>query len=1014
MLLFLPVSAAAQAVERLDITVTLADNRPLRGVYVEVTHPSYGYMGSGETGITGVAEISGYFPDGIYDIYIQKGNVDDTLSRTVDYLSGGMVGGVFVQPLTVSFSSDFPFSADLLRLKLEKPNGSPVENMYVELSRSGSYVGSVTSGADGICTFDGSFTALPEGEYKIVAIPEYSYPPPIGGPYLETELVFSLSESSSSFLEGQFIRDVRFEIRIPERVMSISVFESMPGEFTVPDTTKPVSDVSVSINSFDDPDDYAYASTGSDGIARLPLTTRSSGRFSISAYSDEKGHTYREIDIPAGRDDFAATLVFPSVDAEIEVSLVDSSGDPVTAQVDENDYSMTWVHCYSVNGDLPLSFDGQVKKDESSVKIDVIGGVRYQCSAYFGEEYAVQEVEVLAVSDSTVAATLSITEAGALATFQFIDGNTRQPIVSDRQLDVSCWTDPYRDGEPSGPIVNHGAYSLTENATAQLSLIEGVSYYCYARFLTEEEQQFNSLAIGDYVDPGEFEIIAEQGLQRAIPLKSSDAQITLCLKGVDGQPVTRGFAYIFSPGSFSGGDDDEQEEPGASATPTPDGGGKAFDSDGDDSNVFDDIHAHRELDASGCAQIGAFSGREYFANAQPDGSTVDVIYPAERYVSPLETGESRELSFQLTQPNYTLTLTADPDSQFGEYRLEDVDFPFCYAEDGDGVFSFSESLETEALVLRLAVNKRDPQTFHVSCGLIFDDEEGGIGQGFFEDFFFTPKKRTESGAVAVLFDEAEPNFPESTAEVRNNTETRVTLPDGSKATFQVSAIAESGQGAFTYQSGRSSRAQSAQYDLLRQFDLKIRNDGELKERPNKPIQFCFLLDTEKLAELGVSPEAVKIGRIDEDTGRYILSETTIRTETDEDGSTRTFACGSLDHFSIWSTIIDVGEKLKAEAPSKVRIRAPRKVRAGKKKRRANNRKWRVVFTAPEGAEETSRFVFEYNFKKKQCRKGNFKKQIGFTGTGPLFVKSRKRSLCGRVKAVGGLASNTASRRRKVQ
>ena len=58
----------------------------------------------------------------------------------------------------------------------------------------------------------------------------------------------------------------------------------------------------------------------------------------------------------------------------------------------------------------------------------------------------------------------------------------------------------------------------------------GNDYRCFARFLGQNDSNFSSVAIGDYANPGEFEIQnASDGQVIDVELRQADSLIQVCL-----------------------------------------------------------------------------------------------------------------------------------------------------------------------------------------------------------------------------------------------------------------------------------------------------------------------------------------------------------------------------------------------------------------------------------------------------------------------------------------------------
>ncbi|MCB0329867.1 MAG: hypothetical protein KDD70_09390 [Bdellovibrionales bacterium] len=995
----LPAIALAVGPDRVDVTVYRNGSSPARNVLVEVI--PYGESDpivQGYTDEDGVSRLVGPFNEGSYDLRFSKFDQVQYAPFNLNNEDYIFEGPTSIYPIEVFFQPDPQFSLDLFSLQI-RAAGSPASGVNVSLSNGAQINQQCTTDAQGFCGFELFHDGFPAGLYTVSTSLGSPNPVP-GGLFVDTSLQVEFSEGTSTFQFGGYEKFEALDLQAASRTLAVSVYEGLTGNPQVPDLSKPLSNITVSTQSYINQNETSSALTDGTGKTFIPLSPTASGLFSVRADSQTTGSAFAEVLVPADGSNAEAVLAVSSTDAYISLSLVDgASGAPIVAETDSNGNSTTYVDCYSEDPSDPSYFSAQVLPGNSSATVTARGGSTYRCSASLSSQFSVQEVEVIALPGQRVGANLRIFQAAEEVTIQFVDFESGLLLPAPNEFEVSCFADPYQTGSIQGLEINHSALGSTNGAQVVLGLVNGVAYSCFASPTFLSGQQFSLLGLGDYAGPGSFEIQTLISPQQEgspivqVPVRRVDAQLVICLEDSLGNPVA-GTGYAFTPG-------EDFSLQVTSSGPI-------------ESNLNDDLFSDTALDASGCATVGAFSGRDYYVNALPDPTLAVPLLPGEKYVSGLTAGETRTIRIRLKDSNFSLQVAVDPSSSLGGYSLSDsaFDYGFCVAEDGLGASSTTEifDIPTKSFTLPLFVKKKSPDTLFVSCALFFNNPAGGAGLSFSKNTLYMPPTKKSTDSISLIFDRATPNFPETTLEVRNDAVSRVVLPDGSIATFPIGGISTSGQGSLTFQIPKTALGLSSQLLLLKRFDFSIKTDGVNVTVPNIPPYFCFYLEPEILKLFNGSAENVKLARINEQN-RLVITETKIRTRTDGDGSVRQFACGYLDHFSIWAAMLDTAQALKATTISNVRISPPKAVKTSKTKKATAN-KWKVRFVAPSGSTDVSRFAFEYDSNRKRCRTGEFKKQTAIAGTGPFTVNWKKNALCGRLKTAGGASSKVVFKKKK--
>lgn len=987
-LLCFPLTVLAQSVDRLDFYIETSQGDPVRNALVEPEHFGIGSLGAVYTDDLGLAQFVGPYPESDMGIDVSKNEESTSDFRSISYSLGFFDGPLRVQAFTVIF--DPPYRLDSYSISVVAGT-QPAPGVEVEITGN-SISETCTTNSQGVCALTHFPENFPEGDYSVTAFGSRPNSPLPGGTYFDTSISPFISVNNSSYQNGGFEKIDLIDLTqnmvsqpSNDRSVIVKVYEPLDTDPSSPDVDKPVGGVNLRTRSYNDPSIGTFATTDSDGTGILELPADASGTFTLEAYSQLTDSLFQEFVLPPGTEDFVVTLVLPTVDSSAIISIISSTtGQPVNSETDSDGNSTTWIDCLSTDPTSPSFFSAPVPPGENEAIVPLVGGKTYICSTSITESVAVQEALVSVDPNGRAKATLFVTPTTSLVRLIFEDSKSQEPISNGTEFDIACRTYPFSGEAFDGAFFNHSLFASTSKGTAVLELVDGIQYSCFARLIGSGGELLSTLQIGDYRSPGEFTVGPEvngesvSGKTLLVPVSRVDSEIQVCLRNTNGAPLT-GSASIFSPSE------------------SPDGVLTISDTNG---STFSDIFQEGKIDSDGCTNLPAFTGRDYFVQANPDVQPAGTIIPGQLLVSGLKEGKIKKVTVKLKRANFTLSAIVDPASGL---NLSEVDYGFCHVEDSTGAGATTELLEDGAFTLELRVNKKKPQPFFISCGLFFDGSSSLNGTAYSNSFIFTPPKKSGEGSVQVLFDSPQVNISKTLFKVRNDSETNFTLPDGSTASFPVHAISSNGQGSFVFETPKTAAGISSQFLFLSRYDFSIRNNGVSQSIPGTPPYFCFYLDPGRLKSLGASASSVKIARLN-DFGQLVVSDTKIRTQVGSEGTIRQFACAYLDHFSLWNVMVDVGSELKATTATKLRIKPPRR---GKGSKTAN--KWKVKYQAPEQADSLSRFIFDYNFNRKQCKKGKFKKHSLITGTDSVFIRSKRGTLCGQVRTPGGGASNLASK-----
>ena len=770
---------------------------------------------------------------------------------------------------------------------------------------------------------------------------------------------------------------------VPTRIVELRVYEARNGDPNQPDITKPVADLWVDAFPIDATNSGPFVNTRTDslGIAPMGFYADTTGRYGISVWGDGISSTFFEHDFVAEASTAPITIGVVKADRSLSIELVNSSDDsPFPAP---QDYGAN-IYCHKDDGINLLYFDGYVEPGQSQATVSVVDGGVYTCSAWVGEEYPASEVRIDLDSQQSQTVSIPVLQAESSVTFRVLNQNGER--VQD-QFEVSIWTDPFASTGDSNGGVNHYGWGVSENQEVTIPTISGQTYYGHIRFpspsedmpltFTEESLLMEPGAINPIVAPA-----SGNNTVHNVTAKQADGFVEVILYGIDGRPVSGGYAFAHAPLQ----DIDETGE-----TPPPTGGG--------------DIIVDRNLDALGTALIPVIAGKTYFFNAGPyfeaDEFPENIIFPpGQEFIYELGTG-TPQLEFFLTEPNYTLTVKS---SFPNGVDTGGIDFIGCHAETSSGTASFVERFEVGDLKVQLSVNRRDPQIFVGGCYAIIEGADHTVGEEYFQEFTFRPRANTRTGTIEITFQEAQEFFPEETETFQLDEGKTFTFGDEStRLITPPGAFGANGQGSIKVGSATGYHAVGNKRPLS-VWNITPRNgNNEIVEIPDKPAQLCFKVNPERLKKFNASAESLVISRYDPKKKEWFPKATSLITdETTGEQS----VCALIDHFSIWGNIVDVIREGRSRGPTALKFRPPKasKKKSAKKIKKSGSR-WTILFEPPTGALATTPYEFQYSStnSKKKCEKTTeFKKSARLEETERFRIKaSTSRGLCGRLRVVGG-------------
>lgn len=443
-------------------------------------------------------------------------------------------------------------------------------------------------------------------------------------------------------------------------------------------------------------------------------------------------------------------------------------------------------------------------------------------------------------------------------------------------------------------------------------------------------------------------------LETSLVFQEADASIEVTLYDTDGETSIDGFASVFSR------------------------------ADGD----LPALWTRDRIVAGQSLILPAVSGRRFRVEAGPtsQGDTVK-FRPKPVFVTP-EANENVVVNLELSEPNYTIQVFPKPQDGQGEsVDISTFDFVRCFAYNARREQVSADELdESGAVSLSFHVNKRNiSESFRVGCNAIASLT--GESSRFFGEKAVRSKAKKKKGTIRVPLFPVGTSYPEQMDVVDATSFEEVVFPDG-QATLDISpgAFASTGSVDLAVKTATEWQA-NTDAQPLDAWDIRPTKNDQVVETPSETVELCMPIDADRLGELGLEEDSVVLARFDEEEQQWITVPTNLVGE-----SSARFACGILDHFSVWGTIVEVLEELVETVPTNFSVKS----KANSKGKVQCTFKW----DAPESEfAESIPYVVRYSKSKRknQCLdlESENLTEVEVLGNSKLTVRS-SRGCCGEV------------------
>lgn len=336
-----------------------------------------------------------------------------------------------------------------------------------------------------------------------------------------------------------------------------------------------------------------------------------------------------------------------------------------------------------------------------------------------------------------------------------------------------------------------------------------------------------------------------------------------------------------------------------------------------------DLLLNGEISSSSALTLPVVAGREYkisvFPTQTQQPGVIDKLPPRPVVFSiPAGSAESFAIGFTLQEPNYFLTLNLSATNQSGApVDLSTFDSLSCSAYNARKEKTSAQVNQGDtSLILPLSVKNSDKkEKWRVDC--IGVEDTGGNSRRYAGSINYTTLRSQTGDTASVSLTDVGTYYALIAPTVILEQSTRLTFPDGG-------TTIEFPEGALSSQTGTGTVEISTATEFISEletqpltvWEITPKIGGSEVSNPEKDAELCIPLDQEDLDSIGATAEAVSIARYEEESETWIPLATAIT--TDENGNS--FACASVDHFSILGTIIDVALALQQTTPSSLKLR----------------------------------------------------------------------------------------------
>lgn len=673
---------------------------------------------------------------------------------------------------------------------------------------------------------------------------------------------------------------------------------------------------------------------GGDSLATLQVLA---GRYEcqawIEGYSSSRTESFA---VSAGESRTAQIKVF-SPDAVIKINLLSSAGGaPFEVPAD----SFGGVSCQDESAGR--FFDGPLNPGDSSVMLQVVAG-SYECWIRI-EKYGAVATSVTVSDGQTAEVSSIIYTKDAQILLRMVD-STSGAVISGVAAEFFAHTSKGRQGTSQ---VDDFAFVHTTEGQASLDVIGGQTYEA-GLFLRQDESRENAagmrvLSGQSYLVPNNLvKVLASSDEVKTVDflLTPATSSVKVVLLDANGERVAHGWADAFSGGDFMDGPPETHKLSSVKAQ----------------SAAKSDEEEHIRTGAQlidGEAMLYLLAGREFTIRAVAD----DMFDAGARYLPPpavtltLNAGETRTVTMQLKEANYTLTIETSIEGSAGE-SADSLRLLECFGDNSDEQRSFVEVLSGTTATLLLAVDGSS-SSWHVGCHAVVDN--GEEYRSYNAETNYQPADGSNNGSIALVLKAKASYYSKQPYPFDTERGKVTTLPDSeTKIEIPAKAMGDSGSAVMTAGSATGFPYQEREYPLLA-FDISFTVDDEKVSQTDMPVKITFPVDIEQLEELGVDPEELWVASFDDSTKTWKPDATSIY-----DPETQTLSA-SVSHFSIWGVLIDLANSLKSKIP--INLKAKKKKKRKKKKRTVI-----LSWQEPEGLSSDPIYEIELiRIKKKRKNK----------------------------------------------
>lgn len=833
----------------------------------------------------------------------------------------------------------------------ELPGTVPAEDLYIELyDDNGNFVDWTLVESSGYFRIPDIYSAvgpISEGDYELRYLFSQS-------PDLEDNGLYADSKLTGTFDNGHPGYTVSAETYIsisPTVVFSpatayfeITVEEALsPFDEGQPRLAgDPVANYEMYAWSHDDTDYFFSTRTNASGVAYFPVPADAT--YVINGYSSNYSslHFERDPDSLSGATQLTKTVL--KGNSTLNVNLVDDTSSSFS--VPNNSWGTVKCHRKGVAG---VNYEVDLYGGDSGVSMGVVPG-SYKCFVRV-EGYGAGRFETTVAALQTSNIDVAILTRDAQVEIQAIDGSG--VLVTDLNLEFAAWAVP--DG--TGNSVDDFVWAESGTGSATLDVINGVTYAAAVHDIdesaTDSKLRVTSSNGVQYIIPFELVEFTASSAQTTVvqfELTRLDSFLTVTAVDAAGNPVTSGWVDAYSLGDLdSTGAAADRQGRFIRSLPAQDG--------------RKDLFQGAPLGSDGTVVLPLVAGREYQVNVYPDfvNEASMLIPPATQYVT-LSDGEQRALTMQLFTPNHTLTVNtslssaADGSSVAGSFLT-----CFGYNVKQQQVFNFVDGADT--LTLPMYVNLSNPGVWRIGCERYVTDGENE--EIYFGKMDYTAAKRQSTGTINLVLEEDATFYGQETFGFEADEGATFSFADGKiEVEIPAGAFGESGFVEMYIESGRG-YTRTDEDNATAAFDISFYMNGEEVSETEKAVILRFLIDPDKLAELGVSAKDFLVGSFNEDTKTW-AQDASFFVTTDEDGNSIVVA--QVTHFSLWGQLVSLSKQLKASSPTSLKARKQKGTVTGKK------RKVTLRWDAPTGASDDQQYEVDLVVMSKKNKK--YKKKGG--------------------------------------